>query len=60
MVDAGSRYEVEYTSGVSHFLQKLAFQVSATLSFKPFGHYNAVTTWPQITSPAIVQEGVPA
>jgi processing peptidase subunit alpha len=25
-VDAGSRYEVEHTSGVSHFLQKLAFQ----------------------------------
>ena len=28
-VDAGSRYEVEHTSGVSHFLQKLAFQVHA-------------------------------
>ena len=26
-VDAGSRYEVDHTSGVSHFLQKLAFQV---------------------------------
>lgn len=26
-VDAGSRYEVNYTSGVSHLLQKLAFQV---------------------------------
>lgn len=27
LVDAGSRYEVDYTAGVSHFLQKLAFQV---------------------------------
>ena len=26
-MDAGSRYEVSYTSGVSHFLHKLAFQV---------------------------------
>ena len=29
LVDAGSRYEVDYVSGVSHFLQKLAFQVRA-------------------------------
>ena len=27
-VDAGSRYEVNHTSGVTHFLHKLAFQVS--------------------------------
>jgi processing peptidase subunit alpha len=27
-VDAGSRYEVDHTSGVTHFLQKLAFQSS--------------------------------
>lgn len=27
LVDAGSRYEVHYTSGLSHFLQRLAFQV---------------------------------
>ncbi len=27
VVDAGSRYEVRYTSGISHFLQRLAFQV---------------------------------
>ena len=27
LTDAGSRFEVNYTSGVSHFLQKLAFQV---------------------------------
>ena len=26
-VDAGSRYEVSYNSGVTHFLHKLAFQV---------------------------------
>lgn len=29
LVDAGSRYEVDYVSGVSHFLQKLAFQSTA-------------------------------
>ena len=29
LVDAGCRYEVEYTSGISHFLHKLAFQVSS-------------------------------
>ena len=28
-VDAGSRYEVNYTSGVSHLLQKLSFQSTA-------------------------------
>ena len=27
LVDAGSRYEVDYTSGVSHFIHRLAFQV---------------------------------
>lgn len=26
LVDVGSRYEVNYTSGISHFLQRLAFQ----------------------------------
>ena len=26
-IDAGPRYEVKYTSGISHFLQKLAFNV---------------------------------
>lgn len=31
LVDAGSRYEVEYTSGISHFLQRLAFQVNSLL-----------------------------
>ena len=27
LVDAGSRYEVNYTGGLTHFLQKMAFQV---------------------------------
>lgn len=27
LVDAGSRYEVDYPSGVSHMLEKMAFQV---------------------------------
>jgi processing peptidase subunit alpha len=31
-VDAGSRYEVSYTSGVSHFLHKLAFQSTEKFS----------------------------
>jgi len=28
LVDSGSRYEVAYPSGISHFLEKLAFSVS--------------------------------
>jgi len=28
LIDSGSRFEVLYPSGVSHFLEKLAFQVS--------------------------------
>lgn len=28
VIDSGPRYEVAYPSGVSHFLEKLAFQVS--------------------------------
>jgi hypothetical protein len=27
VIDSGSRYEVAYPSGVSHFLEKLAFNV---------------------------------
>jgi len=27
LIDSGSRYEVLYPSGISHFLEKLAFQV---------------------------------
>ena len=27
VIDAGSRYEVDYPSGLSHLLEKLAFQV---------------------------------
>jgi processing peptidase subunit alpha len=27
VIDSGSRYEVAYPSGVSHFLEKLAFGV---------------------------------
>ena len=29
VLDSGSRYEVNYPSGITHFLQKLAFGVSA-------------------------------
>jgi len=28
LIDSGSRYEVFYPSGISHFLEKLAFKVS--------------------------------
>ena len=28
LVDSGSRYEVNYPSGINHFLEKLAFCVS--------------------------------
>lgn len=28
VIDSGSRYEVAYPSGISHFLEKLAFNVS--------------------------------
>lgn len=36
MIDSGSRYEVAYPSGISHFIEKLGFCVSITLfqSFK--------------------------
>lgn len=27
VIDSGSRYEVAYPSGISHFLEKLAFRV---------------------------------
>ena len=27
VIDAGSRYEIDYPSGLSHLLEKLAFQV---------------------------------
>lgn len=27
VIDSGSRYEVNFPSGVNHFLEKLAFQV---------------------------------
>ena len=30
MIDAGSRYEVDYPSGLSHLLEKLSFQVHIT------------------------------
>lgn len=30
IIDSGPRYEVAYPSGVSHFLEKLAFNVSLT------------------------------
>ena len=30
LVDAGSRYEVDYTSGISHFIHRLAFQVATS------------------------------
>ena len=32
LVDAGSRYEVDYTSGISHFIHRLAFQVKKKLT----------------------------
>ena len=28
VIDSGSRYEVNFPSGISHFLEKLAFSVS--------------------------------
>lgn len=31
VIDSGPRYEVAYPSGVSHFLEKLAFNVSPLL-----------------------------
>lgn len=31
MIDSGSRYEVAYPSGISHFIEKLGFCVSITL-----------------------------
>jgi len=33
LIDSGSRYEVLYPSGISHFLEKLAFKVSFSLLF---------------------------
>ena len=32
LIDSGSRYESAYPSGVTHFLEKLAFSVSASVS----------------------------
>lgn len=34
LVDAGSRYEVDYTSGISHFIHRLAFQVKKKADIK--------------------------
>lgn len=31
VIDSGSRYEVAYPSGISHFLEKLAFNVRTVL-----------------------------
>lgn len=31
IIDSGSRYEVAYPSGVSHFLEKLAFNVCMSI-----------------------------
>ena len=31
LLDSGSRYEANYTKGISHFLEKLAFGVSKEL-----------------------------
>ena len=36
LVDAGSRYEVDYTSGISHFIHRLAFQVKKKLTLNKF------------------------
>lgn len=36
VIDSGSRYEVAYPSGVSHFLEKLAFHVCISVSIKSF------------------------
>ena len=33
-IDSGSRYEVAYPSGVSHFLEKLAFNSTPSLASK--------------------------
>lgn len=47
VIDSGPRYEVAYPSGVSHFLEKLAFNVSTLyflLSLKvlfPLFHFNS-------------------
>jgi len=38
-IDAGTRYETPLTSGVSHFLDRLAFRVSCGTSFYAFCHY---------------------
>ena len=37
VIDAGSRYEVDYPAGLSHLLEKLAFQVKSYMlvSFFP-------------------------
>ena len=32
VIDSGSRYEAAYPSGVSHFLEKVAFAVYSTYS----------------------------
>ena len=33
VIDSGSRYEVAYPSGISHFLEKIAFGVSPVFFF---------------------------
>ena len=44
VADAGSRYEVAYPSGISHFLEKLSFGVSGNfLRFAPLVHTTANT-----------------
>ena len=40
VIDAGSRYEVDYPAGLSHLLEKLAFQVKATCLFPSFLDHN--------------------
>lgn len=38
IIDSGSRYEVAYPSGVSHFLEKLAFNVRSIIIYKHYGY----------------------
>lgn len=40
IIDSGSRYEVAYPSGISHFLEKLAFNVSLHFSKLYFRHFD--------------------
>lgn len=38
VIDSGSRYEVAYPGGISHFLEKLAFNVSNYLNSLVINH----------------------